>query len=52
MTGWIGRQSLMAVLAQAKDTTTEWKEGAGNVMFLCLFLIGLIIVAIWWLRRG
>jgi hypothetical protein len=44
----------MALLAQAAepDTTTEWKQGAGNVLFLCLFIIGLIVVAVWWLRRG
>ena len=41
-----------AVLAQAQDTPSEWKQGAGNVIFLCLFLIGLIAAAIWWLRRG
>ncbi len=39
-------------LAQAQDTTTEWKQGAGNVIFLCVFIIGLIVAAIWWLRRG
>jgi hypothetical protein len=43
---------LARVVAQAQDTTTEWKQGAGNVMFLCLFVIGLIVAAIWWLRRG
>ena len=51
VTGWI-ESPLVATLAQAKDTTAEWKEGAGNVLFLCVFIIGLIVVAIWWLRRG
>ena len=40
------------VVAQAQDTTTEWKQGAGNVIFICLFIIGLMVVAAWWLRRG
>ena len=40
------------LLAQSQDTPTEWKQGAGNVLFICLFIIGLIVVAIWWLRRG
>jgi hypothetical protein len=40
------------LLAQAQDTPTEWKQGAGNVLFMGLFLIGLIVAAIWWLRRG
>ena len=44
--------ALAHAVAQAQDTTTEWKQGAGNVMFLCLFVIGLIVAAIWWLRRG
>ena len=49
----IERQApVAAFLAQAQDTTTEWKQGAGNVMFLCVFIIGLIAAAIWWLRRG
>ena len=38
-------------LAQVEDTTTEWKHGAGNVIFLCVFVIGLMVVAAWWLRR-
>jgi hypothetical protein len=38
-------------VAQAEDTTTEWKHGAGNVIFLCVFVIGLMVVAAWWLRR-
>jgi hypothetical protein len=40
------------ILAQARDTPTEWKQGAGNVLFVCLFIIGLIVALIWWLRRG
>jgi len=40
-----------AALAQVQDTTTEWKLGAGNVIFLCVFIIGLMVVAAWWLRR-
>ena len=52
MTGLIGSGPLLAVLAQAQDTATEWRQGAGNVIFLCAFIIGLICVAIWWLRRG
>jgi len=43
---------LAPVWAQVQDTTTEWKQGAGNVIFLCLFVIGLIVAAVWWLRRG
>jgi hypothetical protein len=43
---------LARVVAQAQDTATEWKQGAGNVIFLCVFIIGLIVVAVWWLRRG
>jgi hypothetical protein len=49
----IERQApLSTYLAQVQDTTTEWKQGAGNVLFLCAFLVGLIVVAVWWLRRG
>ena len=44
--------ALSTHLAEAPDTATEWKQGAGNVIFLCLFIIGLIIAAVWWLRRG
>jgi len=40
------------LLAQAQDTATEWKQGAGNVIFICLFIIALMVVAAWWLRRG
>jgi hypothetical protein len=43
---------LAGALAQVQDTTTEWKQGAGNVIFLCVFIIGLIVAAVWWLRRG
>jgi hypothetical protein len=43
---------LAGAVAQAQDTATEWKQGAGNVIFLCVFIIGLIVAAIWWLRRG
>ena len=44
--------ALAQAVAQAKDTATEWKEGAGNVIFLCVFIIGLIAAMVWWLRRG
>ena len=43
---------LARAVAQAQDTTTEWKQGAGNVIFLCVFVIGLMVIAVWWLRRG
>ena len=46
------RSAIPLVLGQAQDTTTEWKQGAGNVIFLCVFIIGLIVAAVWWLRRG
>ena len=52
MITWIGRQTPLVANVVAQDTTTEWKQGAGNVLFLCLFIIGLIVVAVWWLRRG
>ena len=44
--------TLAPVLGQVQDTATEWKQGAGNIIFLCLFVIGLIVAAAWWLRRG
>ena len=47
----IGPAAAAAALAQVQDTPTEWKQGAGNVIFLCVFIIGLMVVAAWWLRR-
>ena len=38
-------------LAQ-QETTRDWGEGAKNVIFICVFLLVVIAVAIWWLRRG
>ena len=37
------------LLAQSAD---EWKELTRNVIFICGFLLGLIALAVWWLRRG
>ena len=39
------------ILAQA-ETAHDWGEGAKNVIFICVFLLVVIAVAIWWLRRG
>ena len=38
-------------LAQ-EETARTWGEGAKNVIFICVFLLVVIAVAIWWLRRG
>ena len=50
-----GRRGTYAVaamiLAQA-ETAHDWGEGAKNVIFICVFLLVVIAVAIWWLRRG
>ena len=39
------------ILAQT-ETAHSWGEGAKNVIFICVFLLAMIAVAIWWLRRG
>jgi hypothetical protein len=39
------------ILAQA-ETARDWGEGAKNVIFICVFLLVVIAVAVWWLRRG
>jgi hypothetical protein len=39
------------LLAQ-EETARDWGEGAKNVIFICVFLLVVIAVAIWWLRRG
>ena len=36
----------------AQETARDWGEGAKNIIFLCVFLLALIAVAVWWLRRG
>ena len=38
-------------LAQ-EETARDWGAGAKNVIFICVFLLVVIAVAIWWLRRG
>ena len=34
------------------QTAGEWKDSTKNVIFICVFFLFLIAVAIWWLRRG
>jgi len=41
----------LTTLAQT-ETAHDWGEGAKNVIFICVFLLIMGAVAIWWLRRG
>ena len=41
---------MVALLAQ--EDTIPLREGMGNLIFLGVFCIILIVAAIWWLRRG
>ena len=34
------------------QTASEWKDTTKNVIFICVFLLVVIAVAVWWLRRG
>ena len=43
--------TVATVLAQA-ETASDWKAGAKDVIFICVFLLALMAVAVWWLRRG
>ena len=42
---------VITLLAQT-ETARDWGEGAKNIIFICVFLLVVIAVAIWWLRRG
>jgi hypothetical protein len=46
--------TLLAALADATNqvTTEDIKKGYGSLIVTGCFFIALIIVAIWWLRRG
>jgi len=46
--------NLLVTLADATTTVSgaELKSGWGSLIFTGCFFIALIIVAIWWLRRG
>ena len=37
------------VLAQ---TAGDWHESTKNLIFIGVFFLALIVVAVWWLRRG
>jgi hypothetical protein len=41
---------LMTFILQVGDVT-EVKEGYGNVIFMGIFILGLIAAVIWWLQR-
>ena len=41
--------TVAALLAQ---TASDWKAGAKDVIFICIFLLAAIVAAVWWLRRG
>ncbi len=30
----------------------EWKDSTNNLLFMGVFFVALIVVAVWWLRRG
>ena len=34
------------------QTAGEWKDSTKNLIFIGVFFLALIGVAIWWLRRG
>ena len=38
-----------ALLAQ---TASDWKDSSKNLIFIGVFLLVMIAVIIWWLRRG
>ena len=48
--------AVLFLLASASDTVEvtgeELKKGWGSLIFTGCFFIALIIVGIWWLRRG
>ena len=43
-------EPVMHMLA-AVEQTEELEKGAGNIIFMCLFILAVIAVGIWWLRR-
>ncbi|HMB96696.1 MAG TPA: hypothetical protein VKK61_11705 [Tepidisphaeraceae bacterium] len=44
----------MWLLAEQMVETSkdEFKQGYGGLIFMGLFFLALIIIAIWWLKRG
>jgi hypothetical protein len=36
---------------ESEETTASWRGNAGNVIFVCVFIVALIGVLVWWLRR-
>jgi hypothetical protein len=45
---------MVYLLAQqfAETSPEEFKQGYGGLIFMALFFLGLIILGIWWLKRG
>ena len=44
--------ALIAKTAPLAETAGDIKSHTGNLIFMGVFFIALIVVAIWWLRRG
>ena len=44
--------ALIEKAAPLAETASDLKSHTGNLVFMGVFFIALIVVAIWWLRRG